>query len=356
MDEQERVTDSPTYNAATPPLENAQKPQETKHKLNWKGFLLALVIVGLLDWGALTILHSENNQKLVPPTTPTKTPNPTANWKTYTSKDKSFSFQYPDSWKEARKESGMEIILTAPLSPECSPPHACGGGLNGVSVSVLANPTALSLQNFIAEDKQNRFSLSHFTKNSSTLGLSNDWVIDRNPPGGAGPGQEALLAYGNNVIEFYCGSCSNETFDQILSTVKFTNAHTTTTQPNVNANQELQTVVQTFYDDYRNNQCPQQLTNQHCTFRDYEIISSELLTKLETESAKGYDPVLCAQNIPNKVQVQKPEISNTNATVVVDTFYEVENVPIKVLLKRSADSWLLTDIICPQHPTVSLKK
>jgi hypothetical protein len=169
----------------------------------------------------------EYQKKITPPiadtnivSVPTQSPN--ANWKTYTSKDKSFSFQYPASWKEDLNEPGSEVVLSAPPRPECAPPHACGGGLDGLSVSIHANPNTVSLQSFIKDDKLNMFHLSHFVKNASTFGISYDWIIDRDAPG-AGSGQQVLIAYGSKVIDLYCGSCSNETIDQNLSTIKFLN-------------------------------------------------------------------------------------------------------------------------------------
>jgi hypothetical protein len=96
---------TPNSDPVNPPVNNtpAQNPtpptSAPKKGLNWKGFLLALVIVGLLDWGALTVLHSENNPKIVPPTAPTATPNPTANWKTYTSTHYPFTFKYPSRFQ-----------------------------------------------------------------------------------------------------------------------------------------------------------------------------------------------------------------------------------------------------------------
>lgn len=149
--------------------------------------------------------------------------NDTANWKTYTSKTNLFSFKYPSTWKEDRNEPGEEVILTAPPSPECAPPHACGGVLDGVSVSVYNNPTSLSIQDFIKKDPYNMYNLSHFVKNSVSLGIPADWVIDRNSPGAGSQQEEVLIPKGTKVIDLGFNGLSDQQVNQILSTFNFTN-------------------------------------------------------------------------------------------------------------------------------------
>ncbi len=49
------------------------KPSEetkSRRKLNWKGFFIAIVVVVLIQWYAITTLNSEDPQ-IAPPTTPT---------------------------------------------------------------------------------------------------------------------------------------------------------------------------------------------------------------------------------------------------------------------------------------------
>jgi hypothetical protein len=53
------------------PAPDEQTPKSGR-KLNWKGFIIALLIVGILDWGAVTMLKSESKQ--VPPPKPTPSP------------------------------------------------------------------------------------------------------------------------------------------------------------------------------------------------------------------------------------------------------------------------------------------
>lgn len=153
--------------------------------------------------------------------TPTESPNDTKLWNTYTSDDKQFSFKYPSDWKMSSGAATEDIIFVAPPPSECAPPNVCGGGLDGLSVSILKNPENLSLQAFIKQNKNNRFTLSNFSENVlATKQIGQPVMIDRNPPG-AGFGQEVLIANGNEIIDMYCGTCSTERTDSILSTFQF---------------------------------------------------------------------------------------------------------------------------------------
>jgi hypothetical protein len=230
MDEQEKVTDSPTYNAATPPLENAQKPQETKHKLNWKGFILALVIVGLLDWGALTVLHSENNQKLVPPTEPTTTQtkispttDPTADWKTYTNSTYNFSAKYPSQL--SFEEEGF--TNNAPVR-----------GLNNTFTVIFKNKTKEKLDSFASIIMIRVFKkdvpISDVVNNYFGE-LSNDWkditignTLGKTTTTLDKSGTVAYITKGDYIYYFHIRKIASDdsitelTFSQILSTFKFT--------------------------------------------------------------------------------------------------------------------------------------
>lgn len=66
-------------------------------------------------------LSEEEKKKLIPPTSEPTVSDETANWKTYTSDDKSFSFRYPQEWiyevknitTEIRGEQYDSILLRA---------------------------------------------------------------------------------------------------------------------------------------------------------------------------------------------------------------------------------------------------
>jgi len=169
----------------------------------------------------------------VPVISPTSDPtaNPDSiktNWKTYTSKDGSFTFKYPvdlDSISYANPDPGGEVIIS---KHSCT---GCGGGLTGISVIILANPNSLSLQDYINQHAA-AYNDTPFIKGDSGLGITNDFMIDRTAPG-AGPAQIALIAKDKNIVELYCGSCSDSVTDQILSTFKFTDQNQSSSIPSL---------------------------------------------------------------------------------------------------------------------------
>ncbi|GEM_PF-3333106 len=89
--------------------------------LNWKGFFIALIIVGVLEWGAITLLKGESTKKTPNPTpaptltqpSPTIVSDPTTNWQTYSDNQLGISFKYPETWKV----SGDLVLAVGPDLP-----------------------------------------------------------------------------------------------------------------------------------------------------------------------------------------------------------------------------------------------
>ena len=209
--------------------------------MNQKGLTSILIVLllfgvvaltgGAYYFGKITVRKndfSDQNPMVSPSKQPEVTskqsPDPVTDWKTYTSGKYGFSFKYPSTWNnENRSDPFTEISFVPPLTPECSPPHACGGGFSGVSVSVFDNKYSLTIKEFVAkhslEDSNPNFLGTHFVEDAEP-GIKN-WVIDRLTPGG-GPGQAALITYEKDVIRVYCGGCSDQITNQIISSFKFT--------------------------------------------------------------------------------------------------------------------------------------
>ena len=149
----------------------------------------------------------------------TKPSNELANWKTYTNSQFGFSFQYPSSWNEDKELEKMSLTDPNVLVDFATTRDAFG---NGVNMEIFNNPSS-SIQSFIADHQKDtvypNLTREPFVKNSSTLGIPGDWVIDRNAPGAVG-GEYALIPSGKIVIGFYCTGCSDGLTDQILSTFK----------------------------------------------------------------------------------------------------------------------------------------
>lgn len=68
-----------------------------------------------------------------------------------------------------------------------------------------------------------------------------------------------------------------------------------------------------------------------------------LLSSFE-EGASGYDPFLCAQDIPTKVSVTTTEVVEDTAEVTVETSFSNHN--LRVLLETVDGEWLISDIEC----------
>src|SRR5437879_5437512 len=99
-------------NPAQPPVQDPQKsassetppaPPKKSYGRNWKKLTAVYLLIAVVLYGAIYyfVLSKKGTSpvsqtyKTAPSTQPTPTPSDeTANWKTYTSKDKSFSFNY----------------------------------------------------------------------------------------------------------------------------------------------------------------------------------------------------------------------------------------------------------------------
>jgi eight-cysteine-cluster-containing protein len=175
--------------------------------------LMLLIILGLGGFNLYKNFANQNTTITPTPSihvqaSPTSTPNFTADWKTYKSTRSGFSMRYPSNWIEDTTTTDYEIYAYTP--------HPGGSGLDGMSIRIMENPRSLPLEEFLKQEKNNQFSSNNFIKETSTLGIPLEWMIDRNAPG-AGGGQETLIAHGTKVIVFYCGNCNDQLTNQILS-------------------------------------------------------------------------------------------------------------------------------------------
>lgn len=235
QDQNNQTPINPTSQAENPaPPPSSQPPQPTKSKPFFKTALIIfslIVIITILFIGfnvatlVLGIRNVDDNfiPKLSPvPTQEATAPDPTANWKTYISSS-GFQLKYPSEWTEEEYETEFEQVTLADPTKLGE-----GGGLDGLILRIYENPNSLTLEDFAKSQKiengNPRFLPNSFEKNHTSLGIDSEWIINRNAPG-AGPGQEVLIANKTNVVYLYCGLCTNQLFDRILSTFKFTNAN-----------------------------------------------------------------------------------------------------------------------------------
>jgi hypothetical protein len=230
---------NPTSDSVTPPVnttsdQNPTPPVTPKKGLNWKGFLLALIIVGLLDWGALTVLHSENNQKLVPPTAPTVTPNPTANWKTFTSTHYPFTFKYPPTFQYKASffpDTGLEsdsLVITTETAKTIKGNHT---PILLVNIYPRTSEVFEEAFNHVAsnaariEDENKTYVTIKKTTINGMSVQKLSWDTPLN--GRKGYIMELLIkdTQGSVIINTYSGDTkflTEDLVDQIVSTIKFT--------------------------------------------------------------------------------------------------------------------------------------
>jgi hypothetical protein len=113
------------------PLDN-QPPQQPRKKLNWKGFLIGIIAVVIIEVIAVNALKNDNKQtaSAIPPTpAPTATQittNPTANWKTYTNNKGGYSIKLPSTWNVNISD---DRIKTVPENEPALPINEFSSGL-----------------------------------------------------------------------------------------------------------------------------------------------------------------------------------------------------------------------------------
>ncbi len=133
-------------------------------------------------------------------------------WTAYINWDYKFSFLFPAKWQIDLSDDHMQI-----KGLMC---RGCGGGFSGVSVAYEQNENKLPINEYISKLHSN-ITISNLelykTKNTNITAY-----VDRLTPG-AGPGQTAFIANnkGVDVVELYCGNCSNTEMNSIISSFDF---------------------------------------------------------------------------------------------------------------------------------------
>jgi hypothetical protein len=73
-------------------------------------------------------------------------------------------------------------------------------------------------------------------------------------------------------------------------------------------------------------------------------------------SSGGYDPIVCAQNIPNNFEVIPITITNTQAEISIREYFDTIVKDIRVSLTRENALWKITDVICGDMPKIETTK
>ncbi len=154
------------------------------------------------------------------PTPQTSSSAEMANWKTYTNIPNGFSIKYPSEWnvkENTYNKSDLpkfSVTIMPPSKPDIEFPPIIG-------VRVYDNSSSLTLENFVK--KQNPFSFQ-----STTVVVSGVGGIKISLPG-ATNNDHIFLAFNKNIYDISLDhsvkkedDINSETFNQILSTFKFT--------------------------------------------------------------------------------------------------------------------------------------
>jgi hypothetical protein len=267
-----------------------------------------------------------------PTTTPT--PDETANWKTYTNTQYSFSFKYPLDW--SFDEEKPSTIVFGPTST-----------INHIGETV--SPYVSRFITLTISDSTPNQDLIVFKNISPSL--SPAWKdtkvgeIDgkevRHLGCLSGNCKDIIFQHDKTIFDFFDQNNLKE-LNQILSTFKFTD------QTNPKA------VTESFYTWYLSclNEHFSQTTNSSYNKSPLEACpyhsNSYLIAPAKDLRAQGADPILCAQNTPQSIKVDKLTTSKDIAYVTVHTFYETGDNPITVELKSGQSGWQITNIICKQ--------
>ncbi len=176
-------------------------------------------------------------QQLGPTTSPAElkiyewveiTASESATWNNYIDKDKGFSIQYPETWRQAYDGS------TPYFTPDPPCEGACGGIVRGVYLHFEKNIKNASSMDYIKNevllDNNGRPEPGFIIKNQPTFLSNLDATMVDGLQGAGCPGPMAYIIGKNNIIiSLYTDFCqedesiSDKVISKILSTFKFTN-------------------------------------------------------------------------------------------------------------------------------------
>jgi len=207
------------------PMDSAGPSQlsGTKHFLN-KKFAITFVILSLLGAGAYAGIwywqDQQVAQEVVPTFTPrpSTTPDPTADWKTYTNTQYGFEFKYPSDWNSWLDSNNVASIVNLQQKDD-----DMGSAVISVSATKQLSQTTKPLDSTMVLNKT-----SDVTYNGIRWSLT--FTSDKREPTLR---FISATAYHNgylyNIVSRNYPDTTEKLFDQILSTFKFTDIADTST-------------------------------------------------------------------------------------------------------------------------------
>ncbi|MFO7634218.1 MAG: DUF3828 domain-containing protein [Caldilinea sp.] len=81
-------------------------------------------------------------------------------------------------------------------------------------------------------------------------------------------------------------------------------------------------------------------------YRSSNALSPEFVARLDefTSGQMMFDPILCAQDVPERITTAAPVISGSSATVKVETSFASHSFDVR--LAREGSSWKIADVVC----------
>lgn len=186
--------------------------------------IVLLLILGIGGY----FLNLRYQASLIPPvtidpsSTPTSTPDPTKNWKTYTDSTYGFSVQYPPTWIVNEYEDGVGFSSN-PNNPQSNESFG-----DGVSMQFHANPNNITTLDFVKtirfKEDLPPWKNTERAKATTFNGLDATKVEDV-VGGKGGFGSGFFISYESTIIELLTQNPSDtneKIFNTMLSTFKFT--------------------------------------------------------------------------------------------------------------------------------------
>lgn len=221
-----------------PASQSVQSPPFEAKKGFPKWILIVLIVIFVLAVGAGAYFLGQQSVKNSPGKTQFMTqksspiPDATANWKTYTNSDFGFNLKYPTDWKVTtafNPTQSPNLKLNLGLTPESSQQNST---VTPIYVSQYDNPDNLSISDWQTQYNKGKQLANNFyspTDQETTVAGAKAYI---NPKGNCQPYAcyQIIIMVKNNVFIFHNVNLPNEDysnnqkiFDQILSTLKFTN-------------------------------------------------------------------------------------------------------------------------------------
>jgi hypothetical protein len=93
-------------------------------------------------------------------------------------------------------------------------------------------------------------------------------------------------------------------------------------------------------------------------YRSSEYLADEFVQKVDAIAASfdqgGYDPFLCAQDVPGEFTIEEAVVSGDGASLAVHTSFEGHTFTVE--LRQVDRRWKISDVICPRIETVEAGK